>query len=546
MTIPGLMQSTPLTVRMIFDRMRTVHGGNRVHGHDGSRTYAEVADRVLRLCRVLTEELGVKPGDRVASFGFNSARHLELYYAVPLVGAVLHTVNVRLHDDQVAYIVDHADDQVVFADGEVLGLLADAAPSIPRLRHVIVLDELPAGFDVDALPDLRRHDDVLAGVEPLDPELLPDLDENAAAGLCYTSGTTGMPKGVLYSHRAQVLHAMQVNLAEVLGLTEHDTVLPVVPMFHAFAWGLPYAAPFAGAELVLHGSDSSPARLAELIREHGVTVTAGVPTIWKTLIPAVEAGEVDLSSLRLIGVGGSASPRSLIEFWDRRGVEYLQIWGMTETGPIATVSRPRRHHDASSLDAVLDCKEKTGTVTAGLEARITAEDGTVLPNDGEAVGELEVRGPWIASAYYEPDDPERVAAEKFNDGWLRTGDMATMDPDGYFRIVDRAKDLVKSGGEWISSVELEGELLAHPAVADAAVVGLPHPKWDERPVAVVVPRDPALPPTLDDLHAFLEGRVAKWWFPDAVVCVDEIAKTSVGKLDKKVLRAQLADTVQLA
>ena len=366
------------------------------------------------------------------------------------------------------------------------------------------------------------------------------MDENAAAGLCYTSGTTGMPKGVLYSHRAQVLHAMSVGMAAVLGITERDVVFPVVPMFHAFAWGLPYAAPFVGADLVLHGSNSDPLHLAAIIEDEQVTVTAGVPTIWKTLIPHVEAGEVELSSLRQIGVGGSASPRSLIEFWESRRIEYLQIWGMTETGPIATVSRPRRGQDDTDLAAVLDAKERTGTVTPGLELRITDEDGTVLPHDGEAVGEIEVRGPWIASGYYRTDAPDR-----FRDGWLRTGDVATVEPDGSYRIVDRTKDLVKSGGEWISSVELEGELLAHPDVADAAVVGLPHPKWDERPVAVIVARDPAAPPTLDDLHEFLDGRVARWWYPDAVAVVDEIAKTSVGKLDKKVLRAQLADTITL-
>lgn len=540
MTIPGLMQTTPLTVRMLFDRMRTIHGTSEVHGVDATRTYAEVGDRVLRLCRVLTEELGVKPGDRVASFGFNSARHLELYYAVPLVGAVLHTVNVRLYEDQVAYIIDHADDQVVFTDAEVLDLLAVATPKTPGVRHHVCLDGLPADADLSAFDGLRSYEDLLASVEPMDPDTLPDVDENAAAGLCYTSGTTGMPKGVLMSHRSIVLHAMHVNMATVLGLTEHDTVFPVVPMFHAFGWGLPYAAPFVGASMVLHGSDSDPANLARLIAEHRVTVTAGVPTIWKTLIPAVEAGEVDLSSLRIIGVGGSASPRSLIQFYDELGIEYLQLWGMTETGPLATVSRPRRHHDTSSIEAILDCKEKTGTVTPGLELRITDEAGNVLPADGTTVGEIEVRGPWIASAYYEADAPE-----KFNDGWLRTGDMATLEPDGYFRIVDRAKDLVKSGGEWISSVELEGELLAHPKVSDAAVIGLPHPKWDERPVAVIVAKDPTDPPTLEELHAFLEGRVAKWWFPDAVAMVDEIAKTSVGKLDKKVLRAQFTDEITL-
>ena len=540
MTLPGLMQTTPLTVRMIFDRMRTVHADRRAHGVDGSSTYGEVADRVLRLCRVLTDELGVKPGDRVATFGFNSIPHLELYYAVPLVGAVLHTLNVRLHEDQVAWIIDHAQDQVVFADPEVAGLLAAAAPRTPSVRQHVVLGALPDDVDREALAALTTYDDLLAGVEPVDVDELPDVDELSAAGLCYTSGTTGMPKGVLYSHRAQVLHAMGVNMASVIGLTEADVVFPVVPMFHAFAWGLPYAAPFVGAELVLHGSDSSPTRLAGLIAEHRVTVTAGVPTIWKSLLPMVDDGTADLSSLRLVGVGGSASPRTLIEAYDDLGIEYLQIWGMTETGPIACVSRPRARHADLDRDGLLDVREKTGTITPGLEARIIDADGAEVTRDGTSVGELVVRGPWIASAYYEVD-----ADDRFHDGWLRTGDVAVMEPDGYFRIVDRSKDLVKSGGEWISSVELEGELLAHPAVADAAVVGLPHPRRDERPVAVIVPANPDAPPTLDDLHAFLTGRVARWWFPDAVVLVDEIPKTSVGKLDKKVLRADLVDEIAL-
>lgn len=539
MTIPGLMQPTQLNIRMIFDRMRTVHADSRVHAVDADRSYGEVADRVLRLCRLLVEDLGVQPGDRVATFGFNTAAHLELYYAVPLVGAVLHTVNVRLHDEQVAAIIVHADDRVVFADPDMLELLGRTAGQTPSVRTHVVLGDLPAGVDLSVFHDVRTLPD-LSSVLPMSVDDLPEVGEHAAAGLCYTSGTTGMPKGVLYSHRAQVLHAMSVGMASVLGITERDVVFPVVPMFHAFAWGLPYAAPFVGADLVLHGADSSPLALADLIATHRVTVTAGVPTIWKTLIPAIEADEVDLGSLRQIGVGGSASPRSLIEFFERRGIEYLQIWGMTETGPIATVSRPRRGQDADDLTAVLDAKERTGTVTPGLELRITDEDGVVQPHDGKAVGEIEIRGPWIASAYYETDAPE-----KFRDGWLRTGDVATIEPDGSFRIVDRTKDLVKSGGEWISSVELEGELLAHPEVTDAAVVGLPHPKWDERPVAVIVARDPASPPTLAELHAFLDGRVASWWFPDEVVVVEEIAKTSVGKLDKKVLRAQLADIITL-
>ena len=527
--LPGRMQVTPLTLRMIFDRMRTVHGDGRVIGHDGTFTYAEAGERILRMARVLVEDLGVEPGDRVASFGFNSARHFELYYAVPLVGAVLHTVNVRLFDEQIAYIVNHAEDKVVFVDDELLGPLAEVAPAFTTVERYV---RLAPGEPSGELPGLLDGDELLAGADPYTD--LPDVPEDAAFGLCYTSGTTGMPKGVLSSHRGMVLHTFGFCMAGHVGLVETDVVFPVVPLFHAFGWGLPYAAPFVGAELVLHGSDSSPEHLGRLIDDHRVTVTAGVPTIWKQLLPLLEDGSVKASTLRLVAVGGSASPRALIEAYEDRDIPYLQIWGMTETGPAACASRPRRRHAGLDRESILDVKEKTGTIFSGLEARITDEEGSPLPWDGETVGELEVRGPWIASSYYGDE-----GAEKFNDGWLRTGDVAWMEPDGYFRIVDRAKDLVKSGGEWISSVELEGELLAHPDVADAAVVGLPHPKWDERPVAVVVPADPDSPPDLDSIHAFLVDRVAKWWLPDDVVIVEEIPKTSVGKLDKKVLRAQL-------
>jgi len=540
-TLPGLFQQTPLTLRMIFDRMRTVYADGELVSPEGRFTYAESAERILRLARVLRDDLGIQPGDRVATFAHNSARHFELYWAVPLVGAVLHTLNIRLYPEQIVYIAEHAEDVAIFFDGdEDFGpVLEEVAPQLTTVRHWVRL----SGEVGSGLPDVYEYEALLGAAAPLPTDELPVVDEHAACGLCYTSGTTGMPKGVLYSHRGAVLHAFATCMTDHLGLSERDRVFPVVPMFHAFGWSLPYAAPFTGAELIFHGRDSSPENVARVIEEERVTVTAGVPTIWKTLLPKVKDGTYDLSTLRLIGVGGAASPAALIEAYDQLGIGYLQIWGMTETGPLACVSRPRRAHRGYDDAQLLAQREKTGTIFAGLEMRICDDEDRELPWDGESVGELEVRGPWIASSYYPGSDPseaDRAATEaKFHHGWLRTGDVAYAEPDGYFRIVDRSKDLVKSGGEWISSVELEGHILAHPGVADAAVVGVPHPKWDERPVAAIVPEDPADAPDLASINAFLSGRVAKWWLPDQVVIVDEIPKTSVGKLDKKVLRTQL-------
>jgi fatty-acyl-CoA synthase len=525
--IRGLMQPTPLNLRSIFERMRTVYGDGVVVDPEGAVTYAACAERVERLCGVLTT-LGVRPGDRVATFAWNSRRHFELYWAVPLVGAVLHTVNIRLHADQVAAIVNHAADRVIFVDADLVPVLAPVLPRLRTVERVVVMGDCGEA----ALPGAASYEELVARAAPVRD--LPDLPEDAACGLCYTSGTTGMPKGVLSSHRGMWLHAMATCMADHIGLSERDRVLPVVPMFHAFAWGLPYSAPFTGAELVFHGSDSSPAHLAKIIEAERVTVAAGVPTIWKGLLPVLQRGEADVSSLRLVFVGGSASPRSLIEAYEDLGIELLQVWGMTETGPLACASRPRRRHRGLSRGELLDVRARTGTIFSGLEARIVGPDGESLPWDGTAVGELEVRGPWIASAYYEAPGSEN----RFHEGWLRTGDMAQMERDGHFRIVDRAKDLVKSGGEWISSVELEGLLLGHPGVADAAVVGVRSRAWDERPVAVIVPRGAA--PTLESVRDFLAGKVAKWWLPDAVVLVEEIPKTSVGKIDKKALRDQLA------
>jgi fatty-acyl-CoA synthase len=522
------MQPAPLTIGSIFERMRTIYADGEVVSPEGRTTYGAIAERILRLCTVLTDRFGVRPGDRVATFGFNSARHFELYFAVPMVGAVLHTVNVRLFADQISAIVNHASDRLVFVDADLVGALAEVAPGLKSVEAYVVMG---AGAD-GALAPVFDHDELIAGALPATS--LPDVPEDAACGLCYTSGTTGMPKGVLSSHRGMWLHSMATCTADAIGLREADRVLPIVPMFHAFAWGLPYSAPFTGAELIFHGSDTTPVNIGRLIARERVSVTAAVPTIWKELLPLLQAGEADASSLRGIYIGGSAVPQPLISSYDALGLRIVQLWGMTETGPLACVSYPRRGHRELNGEALFELRAKTGTIMPGVELRIASTDGAVLPWDGKSVGEIEVRGPWIAGAYYN----DSTSADKFHAGWLRTGDMAFVEPDGVFKIVDRAKDLVKSGGEWISSVELEGALLGHPGIRDAAVVGIPSKKWDERPVAVIVPRGEA--PSLESVREFLSSRVAKWWLPDAVVVVDEIPKTSVGKLDKKVLRQQLA------
>ena len=518
------MGDQQLTIRTVFDRMRTVYGANAVVDAlpDGTTrtTYSQLADRVLRLVTVL-QDLGVQPGDRVGSFAHNTSRHLELYYAVPLAGAVLHMVNIRLHDDQLEHVVADAGDTVLFVDDDLVPRLAGL--SLPSVRAFVRLGK----GDTEGL-DLLEAEDLVADASPCTH--LPELTEDMPAGMCHTSGTTGMPKAVVYTHRSTYLHTMAACMVDALALSERERVLPVVPLFHACGWGLPYAAPFTGAELVLVGSDTSPAHLARVIAEEEVTWAAGVPTIWTGLLP--HAGE--LPTLKVLGVGGSATPKALMEAYDALGITILQIWGMTETSPVACTSRPRRRHAGLSEAELVDVRVKTGTVFPGLEARIVGDDGQELPWDGASVGELECRGPWVATSYW------RGGEDRFHDGWLRTGDMARMEPDGYFTIVDRSKDLVKSGGEWISSVELEGACLAHPAVREAAVVGVRSLKWDERPVVVATLSAPL---TLAELREFLTGRVARWWLPDELVVVDEVAKTSVGKYDKKALRAQLADRV---
>jgi fatty-acyl-CoA synthase len=532
--VQGLMGAQPLTVRTIFDRMRTVYADAEVVDAfatgAGRTTYGAMADRILRLVTVL-RDLGVQPGDRVGTFANNSSRHVELYYAVPLVGAVLHMVNIRLHDDQLEHVVADADDTVLFVDDDLVPRLGEVAARMPSVRAFVRIGKGECGGIEGILEGEQLIENACAATD------LPDLSEDMACGMCHTSGTTGMPKAVVYSHRSTYLHAMAMCMVDGLGISEQERILPVVPLFHACGWGLPYAAPLTGADLVFAGADCSPQALARIIEQERVTWAAAVPTIWTSLLPLAQRGEVELSSLKTLGVGGSATPRALMEAYDALGITILQIWGMTETSPVAASSRPRRRHRGLSEAELVDVRVKTGTIFPGIEARLCDPDtGDVLPWDGETVGELECRGPWVATEYW------GGMPEKFHDGWLRTGDMAVMESDGYFRIVDRSKDLVKSGGEWISSVELEGACLAHPAVAEAAVVGVPSQKWDERPVVVVALHE-GESLTLDDLREFLTGRVAKWWLPDDVVVVDEVAKTSVGKYDKKAIRAQLAGRV---
>jgi fatty-acyl-CoA synthase len=536
------MQDYPLTVDSIFRRTEA-HYADRLLVSAGPvpirTTYGAWAERTRRLGGVL-DTLGVSADGRVGTFAWNSTRHLELYFAVPGTGRVLHTLNIRLFPEQLTYIANHAGDEVVFVDRSLLGLLAPLLPTMPGVHHVVVMDDLgpqnPAALPEITTAQVHDYEDLLAAAEPVDFHV---TDENQAAAMCYTSGTTGNPKGVVYSHRSTWLHSLTATTASVAGVTDADVVLPIVPMFHANAWGLAHAAPMVGAAIAFPGADMSPAGLLRLMQAEHVTLAAGVPTIWQGVLPLLDG--VDLPDLRMVLCGGSAVPQALSEAYRRAtGLPITQAWGMTETHPIATTgSIPARNLDDGD-DALARRRSRQGTAVPGVELRIV-EPGTTeaLPWDDEASGELQVRSPWAASAYYNPDEGVTLAAE---DGWMQTGDVAAIDSFGSVRLVDRTKDLVKSGGEWISSVELENEIMAHPEVAEAAVIGVAHPKWDERPVAFVV-RKPGSEITAEDVLEHLRTRVAKWWLPDAVEFIDEVPKTSVGKFSKKDLRTRFADYV---
>jgi fatty-acyl-CoA synthase len=530
--LQGLMQDDyQLTLRHVLERMRGMSGHKQVVTltDSGPRraTYAEVGGRVDRLCRGL-ESLGLEPGQRVGTFMWNSQEHLEIYMAAPCMGAVLHTINIRLFEDQLTYIVNHAEDQVVFVDDSLVPVLEKVAPKFEAVRHYVVV----GGGDTGSLPNAVRYEELIAAQEP--GYDYPDLDERTAAGLCYTSGTTGNPKGVLYSHRSNVLHCLGSALGDTNSIMSSDRVMPVVPMFHVNAWGLPYACAMVGADLIMPSRFLQAEPLVKLIESERVTVSGAVPTIWMDVLRYADEHNPDLSSLRTVICGGSAVPESLMRaFEERHGVRIMQAWGMTETSPIAAVARPP---EEAADEEHWRYRTATGRIVPLVEVRLVGDDGAELPWDGKSTGEIEIRGPWIAREYY--NDP--TGAEKFHDGWLRTGDVATIDSEGYIRITDRAKDLIKSGGEWISSVELENALMAHPSVSEAAVIAKPDERWTERPLACVVLCEGAAC-TEDELREHLAGQVAKWWIPDEFAFIEAVPKTSVGKFDKKVLRRQLAE-----
>ena len=529
----GLMQDRPLTLPHVFHRAERVFGHKTLvtataNGQD-EITVAQWAVRVRRLATAL-DSLGLSADARVGTFCWNTARHLELYLAAPCSGRVLHTLNIRLFPEQLIYIANHAEDEVVFVDRSLLPLFTPHLDKLETVRHVVVIDD-GADAPIPDDPRVRDYEELLAASEPFTGRFVVS-DENTAAAMCYTSGTTGNPKGVVYSHRSALLHSLITMTVDGIGISERDVVLPVVPMFHANAWGLPYGCLMAGTGIVFPGPNMTPEAIAGLLAEHRVTVTAGVPTIWMGLLPLFD--RYDLSSLRTIVCGGSAVPRSLSEgFRERLGVPMLQAWGMTETSPIATVSSVRSHMEGWTEDERADARARQGYPAPLVELRIAdPETGDEQPWDDTATGEIQAAGPWIAREYYRG---EGGGVQYTDDGWLRTGDVASVDRYGSFRLVDRTKDLIKSGGEWIGSVELENEIMAHPKVAEAAVIAIPHEKWVERPLACVVVKQ-GEQVTAAEILEFLAPRVAKWWIPDAVEFIDEVPKTSVGKFSKKTLR----------
>jgi fatty-acyl-CoA synthase len=525
--LAGRMMDFPLTTTHLPDR--TLHHTD----------YASVCRRAAKLANALAR-LGVRPGDRVATLAWNHSRHLELYLAVPSYGAVLHTLNLRLHPTEIGYIANHAEDRFLFVDRSLLPLYEAFAPAVRSLEKVVVLDDPAPAPNAPKIPGNALDHETLLEREP-DTHAFPALDERSAAMICYTSGTTGNPKGVVYSHRSTMLHTLGACMADSLGVRQSDAVLPVVPMFHANAWGLPFCAALTGAKLVFPGPHLDPASLLDLMARERVTIAGGVPTIWLGILAMLDADPkaYDLSAMRSMVIGGSAAPPALIEGYKKRhGIEIIHAWGMTEMNPLGTMAKVKstlRGDDAAELAL----RSTQGYPVAFVEQRHTSEDGRILPWDGETMGELEVRGPWVASSYLGDEGEGRFTA----DGWFKTGDVVTIDAEGYVRITDRSKDVIKSGGEWISSVALENAIMSHPAVLEAAVFAARHPKWGERPLAAVVFKE-GRSASREELTAHIEERFAKFWLPDDYVVMKQIPRTSTGKFLKTKLRDELGDHLE--
>jgi fatty-acyl-CoA synthase len=532
------MMEFPLTLQHFLVRAERLFPRTEIVTRlaDGSihrQTYGDFARRARRLASAL-DKLGVRPGDRVATLSWNHYRHLEAYFAAPCMGATLHTLNLRLHPDEIGYIARHAEDKVVVVDASLYPLFAKFREQVPSIRHVIVVPDGDAPAGIEGALDYEAF--LATGDSAYE---FPEVAEGDEAALCYTSGTTGNPKGVLYSHRSMTLHTLAIGMVDSLGVGQRDTVLPVVPMFHANAWGLPFACVMTGAKLVFPGPKLDAASLVDLITREKVTLAAGVPTIWLGILALLDAapGKHDLSSIRTMLVGGAAAPPAMIDgFRARHGVDVTHAWGMTEMSPLGTVARVKHALAGGDAAQILALKSSQGYESVLVETRHTSDDGAILPWDGETMGELEVRGPWVAASYVGDEGKDRWTA----DGWFKTGDVVTIDAEGYVRICDRSKDVIKSGGEWISSVALENALMAHPAVLEAAVFAGKHPKWDERPIAAVVFKD-GRSATKEELTAHLAPSVAKLWLPDEYVFVAQIPRTSTGKFLKTKLRAEYGD-----
>ena len=534
----GLMQEWPLLCSKIIDHAARQHPNREivsrsVEGPIVRTNYAEVRKRALTVSQRLRRD-GFGRGDRIATLAWNTARHLEAWYGIMGIGAIYHTLNPRLFPEQIGWIMNHAEDKALFVDLTFLPLVEKLAPAVKSLKQIVILTDaqhMPA----TGLPNVVAYEDWLSEAD--DDFAWEELDEHAAAGMCYTSGTTGDPKGVLYSHRSNVLHAMMTCMPDAMGIASRDVVLPVVPMFHANAWGLAQSGPMAGAKMVMPGGKMDGASIYELLDTEKVTFSAAVPTVWLMLLQHLEDTGKKLPHLKKVVIGGSACPRTITEkFQDSYDVEVIHAWGMTEMSPLGTLATLKPEYALLKREENLQIRQKQGHSPFGVEMKVTDDDNNELPWNGETFGRLKVRGPAVARAYY-----QGVSSEQFDDGgWFDTGDVAHIDLNGYMQITDRSKDVIKSGGEWISSIELENLAVGHPDVAEAAVIGVPHARWAERPLLVIV-RKPGKAPEKSDVLGFMQGKVAKWWMPDDVVFVAEIPHTATGKIQKMVLRERFKD-----